>query len=206
MPPPDFHLDHTLSDWPACCIEVRGSCSPRLAHGGTQPGHRRRLALGTALRVVVLAGGLACGLGAFVASASKSLVIVGRTTANTCGSYSLALWRYFHARGIILRLRAAGRRVQFPHQFPDADTSPEVYLPDPALHVLVVALPGADRRARPGSHGRAAAKLGRATGAGARVAPRPFGAKRRGGGSPGATSQRSDARVARLATRELVTS
>jgi len=37
-------------------------------------------------------------------------------------------------------------------------------------------------RARPGSHGRASAKLGHATGAGARVAPRPYSLPQRRGG------------------------
>ena len=30
MHPPAFHLDQPLSDWPACCIEVRCPCSPRM--------------------------------------------------------------------------------------------------------------------------------------------------------------------------------
>jgi len=28
MPPPDFHLDHTLSDWPSYTLELRCPCSP----------------------------------------------------------------------------------------------------------------------------------------------------------------------------------
>ena len=31
MPPPDFHLDHTLSDWPGYTLELRCPCSPRVA-------------------------------------------------------------------------------------------------------------------------------------------------------------------------------
>ncbi len=30
MHPPDFRLDHRLSDWPGCCLEVRCPCSPRV--------------------------------------------------------------------------------------------------------------------------------------------------------------------------------
>ncbi len=30
MHPPDFRLDHRLSDWPGCCLEVRCPCSPRI--------------------------------------------------------------------------------------------------------------------------------------------------------------------------------
>jgi len=30
MHPPDFLLDHRLSDWPGCCLEVRCPCSPRI--------------------------------------------------------------------------------------------------------------------------------------------------------------------------------
>ena len=28
--PPDFHLDHTLQDWPECWLEVACPCSPRV--------------------------------------------------------------------------------------------------------------------------------------------------------------------------------
>lgn len=31
MHPPLFRLDHALSDWPECCLEVRCPCSPRVA-------------------------------------------------------------------------------------------------------------------------------------------------------------------------------
>ena len=30
MHPPTFSLDHALSDWPDCCLEVRCPCSPRM--------------------------------------------------------------------------------------------------------------------------------------------------------------------------------
>ena len=30
MHPPAFSPDHTLSDWPDCCLEVRCPCSPRM--------------------------------------------------------------------------------------------------------------------------------------------------------------------------------
>lgn len=30
MHPPPFRLDHRLSDWPDCCLEVRCPCSPRV--------------------------------------------------------------------------------------------------------------------------------------------------------------------------------
>ena len=30
MHPPAFDLDHTLADWPACCLEVRCPCSPHM--------------------------------------------------------------------------------------------------------------------------------------------------------------------------------
>lgn len=30
MPPPDFRLDHTLSDWPGYILELRCPCSPRV--------------------------------------------------------------------------------------------------------------------------------------------------------------------------------
>ncbi len=30
MHPPPFRLDHRLSNWPACCLEVRCPCSPRV--------------------------------------------------------------------------------------------------------------------------------------------------------------------------------
>ena len=30
MHPPSFDPDHRLSDWPACCLELRCPCSPRL--------------------------------------------------------------------------------------------------------------------------------------------------------------------------------
>ncbi len=30
MPLPDFHLDHTLSDWPGYTLELRCPCSPRV--------------------------------------------------------------------------------------------------------------------------------------------------------------------------------
>ena len=30
MHPPAFHLDHTLSDWPDCTLELRCPCSPRV--------------------------------------------------------------------------------------------------------------------------------------------------------------------------------
>ena len=31
MHPPAFHLDHALSDWPECCLEVRCPCSPSMS-------------------------------------------------------------------------------------------------------------------------------------------------------------------------------
>ena len=30
MHPPEFSLDHALSDWPGCMLEVRCPCSPRM--------------------------------------------------------------------------------------------------------------------------------------------------------------------------------
>jgi len=120
----------------------------RLAHGCPQAGHRRRLALGPALRVVVLAGGLARSLGAFVAATGQLLVSVGRAGTETGVHYRLCLRHFFPLVGRSWIKPLALRCIQFPHQLADADASPEMYLPDPALHVLVVALPGVGGQGR----------------------------------------------------------
>jgi len=56
--------------------------------------------------------------------------------------YRLCLGHFFPLVGRSWIEPLALRCIQFPHQLADADARPEMYLADPALHVLVVALPG----------------------------------------------------------------
>lgn len=96
----------------------------RLAHGRTQAGHRRRLALGTALRVVVFAGSLACGLGAFVTAAGKGLVIVGGTYRDAGVGQCLLFGKLLRLLGRVFARPSPIRRIQFSHQLADADAGP----------------------------------------------------------------------------------
>ena len=81
-------------------------------------------------------------MGAFVAATGESLVVVSCPLRDASISYGLLLGNFVRLVARSLANTLALRRVQFPHQLTDADTGPEVNLPDPALHVLVVALSG----------------------------------------------------------------
>jgi hypothetical protein len=87
-------------------------------------------------------GGLARSLSAFVASAGKGLVAISNATANARFGYGIVFRKFVHLHGRIRRWPTCFCCVQFPHQLANANASPEMYLPDPALHVVVVALPG----------------------------------------------------------------
>jgi hypothetical protein len=79
--------------------------------------------------------------GAFVAATGQLLVSVGRAGTETGVHYRLCLGHFFPLVGRSWIEPLALRCIQFPHQLADADARPEMYLADPALHVLVVALP-----------------------------------------------------------------
>ena len=83
-----------------------------------------------------------CRDAADFAATGQGLIVISRALADAVVGNGFFVGNFVHLSGRSPLDTLALCRVQLPHQFADPDAGPEVCLPDPALHVLAVTLPG----------------------------------------------------------------